>query len=111
MSERKFKVGDRVIAYGGAGASGAFNISGLKGVVETGSLCPVVKVKVDEGARYLNFHSKQLRKLKPKKRLEMWINTYSDGSRFTYSTKQEAEESLDRTVSARTVHFKEVIKK
>ena len=102
----KFKVGDRVRVYGPT-----FQYYGEVGTI-VGMFELVFTVKIDSDNRNYNFHPKQLRRLKPrKKRLEMWINFYGADSWSSFQLKEEAiadSSRLNNCDLVNTVHMREV---
>jgi preprotein translocase subunit YajC len=91
----KFKVGDRVAAYGGvAGTDESYNGEyGTIIAIDTDDVNDIT-VKMDSASWKWSFYAQQLRKLIPKESpnpKEVWINLYS--SRVpsdAYSTKEAA---------------------
>jgi hypothetical protein len=106
----KFKVGDRVRAYGSSVIQSHTSDDGpIKGVVNS-ILGESVEVATDCGGFY-TFHTKQLRRLKPKSKLrEYWLGVYSDGSGYVYNTEEEARNwsYLNEVVRVREVCSKKV---
>jgi hypothetical protein len=94
----KFKVGDRVRAYGSSVIQSHTSDDGpIKGVVNS-ILGESVEVATDCGS-YYTFHVKQLRRLKPKaKPREFWVNVYPDHcSIWTDKGSAELVATVDRS--------------
>jgi hypothetical protein len=79
MSENKFKVGDRVAAYGYARIAGALSMScpylhGKRGVVKAVVSQDEILVSLADGTIF-NIHPKQCRRLKKRERRRVWIRS------------------------------------
>lgn len=101
----KLKPGDRVRVYGGP--------TPTIGTVQSITGDTVAVSYFDEGPMCLvSYHYKQVRRLKPKKKLrEIWVNDYPGGLGNIYYISELKAEKASCDINAVRVKFREVRKK